>query len=130
MIANSALHLAVQHSKKDAIQWMLDNKAPGQAPGRGRPMLTLLNHEHLTPLTLAVRIAQEEHQSLVAFEVILQSAYSTRMWSFGGMEMQQNSLYQMDTFRVHNKKLHNKKLNPHYARCTPPHMTCILLLLI
>ena len=75
-------------------------------------MLTLLNHEHLTPLTLAVRIAQEEHQSLVAFEVILQSAYSTRMWSFGGMEMQQNSLYQMDTFRVGTKKLHS---SPHYA---------------
>jgi len=28
------------------------------------------------------------------------------------MEMRNDSLYQMDTFRVHNKKLHE---SPHYA---------------
>ena len=95
---------------------MLDIKPPGQgakgAKGRGRPSLTLLNHQHLTPLTLAVCIAQEEHQSLDAFEAILQSAYSTRIWSYGGMEMRIHSLYQMDTFRVRTKKLH---FDPHYA---------------
>ena len=114
---NSALHLSVMHSKKQAIQWLLSPTEDifKEAKGRGRPALTFLNKNNLTPLTLSVRMAQENHENLEAFETILTSAYSALIWAYGDMEMRTQNLFQMDTFRVKDKKLHNKKLNPEYA---------------
>jgi len=106
---NSALHLAVTHSRKEAITYLLNE--PQKAKGRGRPSLTLMNMQKLTPLTLSVRMAQEKQENLESFEEILQSAYSSLIWTYGDVEMRLHSYYQMDTFRVRDKKLHQ---NPDY----------------
>jgi ankyrin repeat protein len=57
---DSALHLAVLHSNTQAIQWLLEIHHPAkEAKSRGRPALTLMNKELLTPLTLSVRQARD-----------------------------------------------------------------------
>jgi len=59
-------------------------------------------------ICMCIYVIDTVSHSLEAFETILYCAYSTMVWTYGDMEMRTHSLYQIDTFRVKDKKLHAK----------------------
>ena len=110
---NTPLHLAVMHSNTDTIKWLLQSTAAGKP--RGRPSLVLLNRRKLTPFTLSGRMAQADQESLESFHQMIHCSYQKVLWQYGDCEMRMLSLYQMDSFRISQKKLHK---NPTWSqRC-------------
>ena len=87
---NTALHLAVMHQKKNVIDWLLQNGA--------KPSLRTLNQDHLTPLTLAVRMGNAE-----VFQHIV-SNLEINVWTMGSARMLVTPLEQIDTFRIASKE--------------------------
>ena len=77
--------------------------------GLGRVSLTLLNWTNLTPFTLSVSAAKEEPNKMETYPQILKDAYMETIWRYGNEEMSISSLYQIDTFRVRDKKLHDSE---------------------
>ena len=76
---NTALHMAVAFSRHDMIEYLIERSAT--------PSLSLMNHEHRTPLTLSLRKPD-------TFNLLLKVAFREMVWRFGDSEMTLLSLYQ------------------------------------
>jgi len=77
---NTALHMAVAFSRHDMIEYLIERSAT--------PSLSLMNHEHRTPLTLSLRKPD-------TFNLLLKVAFREMVWRFGDSEMTLLSLYQV-----------------------------------
>ena len=56
-------------------------------------------------------MAQADQESLESFHQMIHCSYQKVLWQYGDCEMRMLSLYQMDSFRISQKKLHK---NPKY----------------
>ena len=68
---NTAMHMAVMYEKKDVIDWLMGQESAKQS-------LEILNHEGLTPLTLAARLGHVD-----IFNHILREHLSVVVWRYG-----------------------------------------------
>ena len=68
---NTALHMAVLHRRRDMIDWLAGTP-------EGRAGLEILNHDGLTPFTLAARLGEAG-----IFHHMLNTHLSETMWAFG-----------------------------------------------
>jgi hypothetical protein len=79
---NTALHMAVAFSRHDMIEYLIERSAT--------PSLSLMNHEHRTPLTLSLRKPD-------TFNLLLKVAFRETVWRYGDSEMTLLSLYQVSS---------------------------------
>ena len=68
---NTAMHLAVMYGRREVVDWLLTKEA-------ARESLESLNHEGLTPLTLAARLGRVD-----IFDHILIEHMSVFVWKYG-----------------------------------------------
>ena len=68
---NTAMHMAVMHSQKHVIDWLMKLD-------EGKDSMELINHEGFTPLTLAAR-----HGKVEVFHHILYQHMSETAWTYG-----------------------------------------------
>lgn len=102
---NTALHMAVTYEQTATVDWLLDNGA--------EPSLRMLNNQHLTPLTLAVR------QNSVEVFQHLAAKLQIKAWAYGSVAMTITNLEQIDTFRMAIKRT-DKQENALPALDGPP----------
>eukprot|EP00282_Hemiselmis_andersenii_P015972 CAMPEP_0114112884 /NCGR_PEP_ID=MMETSP0043_2-20121206/2620_1 /TAXON_ID=464988 /ORGANISM="Hemiselmis andersenii, Strain CCMP644" /LENGTH=1168 /DNA_ID=CAMNT_0001205003 /DNA_START=196 /DNA_END=3702 /DNA_ORIENTATION=- len=90
---NTALHMAVLHKQLRVIDWLI-------AHG-GKPSLTIMNMDGLTPFTLAAKMG-----SGTVLYHILNTHMRDVSWAYGSVSLAKTSLEQMDSFRVKDHPLH------------------------
>jgi len=93
---NTALHMAVYHKQLKVIDWLITHG--------GKPSLTMMNHDGLTPFTLAAKMGS----STVLYH-ILNTHMRDVSWGFGSVSLAKTSLEQMDSFRVKEHPLHTMR---------------------
>jgi len=91
---NTALHMAVFHKQLRVIDWLIGHG--------GRPSLTMMNLDGLTPFTLAAKMGS----SAVLYH-ILNTHMRDVSWAYGSVSLAKTSLEQMDSFRVKDHPLHS-----------------------
>mmetsp|Transcript_35400 Transcript_35400/g.85463 ORF Transcript_35400/g.85463 Transcript_35400/m.85463 type:complete len:1276 (+) Transcript_35400:192-4019(+) len=93
---NTALHMAVMHSRKDAFDWLINNGAA--------KCINMFNDQALTPFTLAVWLGD-----VVMYTHIARKHLAINVWKYGETtSLRLIDLEQIDTFRVKYSKLHGE----------------------
>mmetsp|Transcript_56295 Transcript_56295/g.117646 ORF Transcript_56295/g.117646 Transcript_56295/m.117646 type:complete len:399 (-) Transcript_56295:1456-2652(-) len=93
-LGNTALHMAAMHGRTAVVDWIMSK--PDNLCG-----LETLNHEGLTPFTLAAR-----HGNAAMYNHILYHYLSKIAWVYGKMRMRQTDLLQVDSYRIASVPLH------------------------
>uniref|UniRef100_A0A7S4L2Q6 Ion transport domain-containing protein n=1 Tax=Guillardia theta TaxID=55529 RepID=A0A7S4L2Q6_GUITH len=126
---NTALHIATLHGHHEVISCLIEaekridnilrdmtggdgsktsrssmGEAEEEAEEEAETLLTMLNKDGYTPLTLAAR-----HGDVDTFYFILERYMKTILWAFGSKQRTQVSLDQIDSFRREKKEVKNEK---------------------
>jgi len=93
---NTALHVAVMHSRMDAFDWLMSNGAAS--------CITAFNDLALTPFTLAVWLGD-----MTMYTHIARTHLAVNVWKYGETtSLRLIDLEQIDSFRVKYSKLHGE----------------------